>query len=191
MGIARVLEELREASATLPDYVRGAADAAGVALVDRVAVYDWWKTEAEMARTVFPALAFTWDGTTTRARRAPAGRRSVHRITASYAYRSANLDEIQRHILHVPDALLAWLDAFPTQSRAPGTGRTVVAVNVDEAEKEVAYELTHDVMPQKGGVFVWSADVALTVLAFDAAAILPRAPDPAPPAGLTLTPVPA
>lgn len=174
MGIARVLRELRDASATLPGYLRGVAAAEGVVLNDRFAMYDWWKTEAEAVRVVFPALSFLWDGTDAHLARRPQGRKSAHRVVCSYAYRSTNLDEIQRHMLHVPDAILAWLDAFPTASRARGEGKSIVsiALGMDDAERAIA--ITHDVVPSTtGGPLTWSVDLALAVVAYDAAAVAP------------------
>ncbi|GLC25065.1 hypothetical protein [Roseisolibacter agri] len=150
--IASVIAEVREsATADLPGCIARVAALRGVELLDRVTVYDWWKSAAEFVAVQYPALFLTWDGSAA-ARREHTGRDSVTDLLLSYVFRSANMDEVQRHLLHVPEAVLTWLDEFPTLHRVEGKTVHAVAPGVE-------IEIGASVDRLKDGGLLWAVDI--------------------------------
>lgn len=179
MGAARVLREIKDATVTLPDYIRGVAALEGVTLVDRFTVYTWWKTRTELTKVAFPALSILWDASAVRLKRPANGRTGSYPVTLSYGFRSTNAEEIERHMLYVPDAIVAWLEAFPVASRAntrdtaPANRKTIVSINLSPTGAEEPVAITHEGVEDRPGSLTWGVDVALSVYAIDDR--LPRA----------------
>lgn len=164
--IGTVLEELKAAAtASLGSQIQAVAARRGVALVSTFTIYDWWQEEAQQLKLSFPALAVTWQRTRTGLRRSQVGHRHAeHDLVLAYGIRSATMEEIRRHMLYVPEAILQWLDQFPIASRSAGATITKVQPPTGDG-----IQITHTIEAvHEGGLFLWTADVGLTVEAVDA-----------------------
>ena len=169
--IASALKELREsAKQDLPAWIDAVAGAQNVELERGFTVYDWWPTATEKLRLSWPALSITWQGSSTSVRGSN-GRRSVHRVIVSYGFRAADSAAIQRHILHIPEALLRWLDEFPTMSERPGEDRAILAVAIaSDGRSAGAIDIVHGPAfeDKELGALVWAVDLEFNVLTHDA-----------------------
>jgi hypothetical protein len=176
--IATVLDELRaSAEADLPGWIRAVASARDVALNDTVRVRDWYAVASQQLTLEFPAFSIEWARTRTGRRTATGERTARHTVLFVYELRSLDPNEIRRHIVYVPEAILRWLDEFPVANRF--NGKTILAVGPTNAGDE--YEITPELTPVKQGdktTLIWSVDVALEIEAHDPT--LPAAPLPAP-----------
>lgn len=171
--IATVLDEIAaSAIAQLPTMIAQVAAIRGVTLDATINVVDWWKTDAEFLQVKFPALFLTWDGTSAKLRRPPAGRQATHRIGLGYAVRLANQVEIKRQLTYVSEAILAWIDDFPVSSRVPGQGKTIIAIAAGED-----IDISVDATRLNDNSLIWGVDLGpITVSAVDTPDTLPTRP---------------
>lgn len=152
--IDAVLSEIRaSAEASLPACIQRVAALREVALEHRFTVYDWWQSEAEFVAVKYPALFITWDGTASQVRSATKQRAGAHAIQFSYLFRATDMSAVRRQLLHVPEAVLTWLDAFPILSKG-NEAATILGVAVAE-EIEIAVNAAK----LKAGGFVWAVEI--------------------------------
>lgn len=168
--IATVLKELGESvQAQLPGCIDRIAafraDELGDAtLVNSFKFLDWWDVQTGKAKLEFPALQIAWPETKTGQRNGTNARRGAHDIIVTYGVRHNDAAYLKRQMLYVPEAILLWLDELPTASRRPGQGLTLLGL--DKADDN-EIDISHAPEVNEGGFFIWSVDVAFTVLATD------------------------
>ncbi len=163
-----VAEFEASAIATLGAKISAVAAQHGVSLTSTFTVDPWYEIEAEENQS-FPALAVRWIRTRTGDGKKYSGRRdSEHEIGLLYAFKSTSLSEIGRHMMYIPEALLLWLDDFPTSGTTPGKTISQVAPP-DGQQIEIEHELesAYEDRDDHTTTYLWVASMTLAVRARD------------------------
>lgn len=172
--IGTVIEEIKaSATAHLPTHIADVAALRGVSLTTAFELNDWWEEEAEILRSLNPAaLGIRWEATRAHVGKAtPAHTHFDHPLHLVYAYKGSEIAVVKRHMLYVAEAVVRWLRAFPTASRA--AGKTITAVDPPDAG---GVTIEHDLIlarprPKVEPVvidYVWAFDVSVVFRAVDA-----------------------
>lgn len=175
--IDAVLAELQSsAQADLPAKLAAVAARTGVALVTAFQLRTWWDDERQdnldfgaESDAIRALLAVLWSApSTTGLAKSSAGvRDSEHPITLRFVVIGADDALMQRHLTLLPEAALAWLDAFPIASRVPG--KTITKINAPDGQ---GIRVTPQINVRRGekehARTIAAVDLAITVRARDA-----------------------
>lgn len=157
------------AVATLPGKITTVAAAHSVTLSSSFTVDNWWEWDAEDNRS-FPALGLRWIRTTTGDGKRYAGVRDAeHEIVLMYAYKSTSMTAIADHMMCIPEAMLLWLDVFPTSSVS--AGKTISQIAPPDGQGitiEHDVESVHVDRDGESPTYLWVARLELAVRARDA-----------------------
>ena len=167
--IGTVISEIEtSATASLGAKIDLVASDRSVTLTNTFTVDHWWEVDAEENRS-FPALGVRWLRSTTGLRHLFNGKRdALHDITLLYAYKSTSLSSISDHMMYIPEAMLLWLDEFPTSSTS--AGKTISQISPpDESDLAISHDIesVHTDRDGESPTFLWVMSMELQVRARD------------------------
>ena len=170
--IGTVLAEIKaSAQADLPGHIAAVAALRGVTLSSAHQLHDWEQEESELLRSLNPSvLGVLWERSRVGVRKTFGGHRHAeHPIRFVYAYKGTDLAVIRTHMLYIAEAMVKWLEEFPTASRS--AGKTITQVTPPDEGFDIEPTLVSvraEAGDEKKFTWIWAFDLAATFRATDA-----------------------